>query len=225
MGVRSAVTASAIDRMAPGVAAIGVRQLVHRAIDGLAGFPGARAVAQKALREKGGVEAAIDAVIDSHLRLAGAQGFATGFGGVVTAAVTLPANVAVLGVLHIRMVAAIAHLRGYDLSRPAVRLACLEAIIGEEDVERLVGEGKLPGRPRDVAAMDRVEDKLVDAVAGHVGGNLVGRVTGKRLALTVTRRVPLLGGGVGAVVDGLATRQVGRYADREFRPRLTVERV
>ncbi len=224
MGVRSAVTRSAVDKMAPGAAAIGVRQLVHRAIDGVTGFPGAREVAAKALRERGSVDAAIAAVIEQHWRLAGAQGFVTGLGGLAAAAVLLPANIAGLGILQVRMVAAIAHLRGYDLGRTSVRLAALEAVIGEEDLERLVEEKKLPGRPRDVAAMESVPATLLDDVSGHVGQNLVGRVTGKRLAITATRRVPLLGGGVGAVVDGLSTRQVGRYADREFGPRLTVER-
>lgn len=224
MVVRRTVTRSAVDRLAPGVAASAVRQLVHRAIDGFARFPGARQVAQEALSRTGDVEAAVDQVIERHVRLSGAQGFVTGLGGLVATPIALPANLTGLGLLQVRMVAAIAHLHGYDLAVPGVRLACLVAVIGEDDVERLVADRKLPGRPRELANQTSVAADLVDTVCAHVGANLVSRVGGKRLALTVTRRVPLLGGGVGALVDGFATHQVGRYAQRELRPRTVIER-
>ena len=32
----------------------------------------------------------------------------------------------------------------------------------------------------------------------------------------MTRRVPLLGGGIGAVMDGIATHQIGKYAKGEL---------
>ena len=44
-------------------------------------------------------------------------------------------------------------------------------------------------------------------------------MAGKRLAITVGRRVPVVGGLVGAGADGYATWQIGRYADRELLPR------
>ena len=56
-------------------------------------------------------------------------------------------------------------------------------------------------------------------VAAEVASELITKVAGKRLATTVGRRVPVVGGLVGAGVDGYATWQVGRYADRELRPR------
>ena len=224
MGIRSTATNLAVQTMAPGVAGKAIMAVLHKAIDGLPGFAGAREVAQKELRSKGDVDAAVSTVITKHLGLAGAQGFATGLGGLPATAVMLPANVTALALVHIRMVAAIAHLRGYDLARPGVRLAVLEATLGPEDVEKLLDDRKLPGRPRDVAGMDDVPEKLFDGVAGHAGRVLLGRVTGKQLVLTVARRIPLLGGGVGAVVDGLSTRAVGSYANEEFTPRLSVER-
>jgi hypothetical protein len=43
-------------------------------------------------------------------------------------------------------------------------------------------------------------------------------VAGKRVASSVGRRVPLVGGFVGAGLDGHATWKIGRYADRELLP-------
>ena len=36
------------------------------------------------------------------------------------------------------------------------------------------------------------------------------------MALMVTKRIPLLGGGIGAVMDGYATAQIGKYAKSEL---------
>ena len=49
--------------------------------------------------------------------------------------------------------------------------------------------------------------------------DLVARVTGRRLASTVGRRVPGLGGVIGMGSDGWATHKIGSYADRELLPR------
>ncbi len=49
--------------------------------------------------------------------------------------------------------------------------------------------------------------------------DLIAKVAGKRLATSVGRRIPVVGGVVGAGADGFATWRVGRYADRELLPR------
>ena len=41
----------------------------------------------------------------------------------------------------------------------------------------------------------------------------------KRTLATLGRKVPVVGGGIGLVSDGLATFQVGRYAAKELRSR------
>ncbi|MCP6423489.1 hypothetical protein NL463_29705, partial [Klebsiella pneumoniae] len=56
-------------------------------------------------------------------------------------------------------------------------------------------------------------------IATQVGTEIIARMTGKRLAVTVGRRVPVVGGVVGMGADGYATWKIGRYAGRELRPR------
>ena len=97
-----------------------MREALHRAIHGVGPLPPAAAAADKQLREQqGDVDRAIHEVIENHVRYAGAQGFVTNLGGLATMAFTIPANITGLALIQCRMVAGIAHLRGYDLDRPA----------------------------------------------------------------------------------------------------------
>ena len=135
-------------RMAPEWTSQYVRDVLERAIDGVGPLRGAvRAADAKLVEADGDVEAAIKSLIASHSRMAGVQGFVTNVGGLVTLAVSIPANITGLTLLQCHLVAGIAHLRGYDLSDPRVRNAVLVCMLGEDSVRSLVKSKKIPGGP------------------------------------------------------------------------------
>lgn len=207
-------------RIAPHVAAGLVREVLHRAIDGAGPFRGAAAAAEAQLTDSGGDrDAAVAAMIDRHVRAAGVQGFVTNLGGLVTMAVAIPANVSGLALLQCHLVGAIAHLQGYDLADPRTRNAVLACLLGPQTVTELVRSGRLPSAPMGLATSPVHDSALDTSIAQDVTTELFGRVGGRRMATSVARRLPLLGGGVGAVGDGVSTLRVGRYAARELRPR------
>jgi hypothetical protein len=223
MGLKQTVgrqLAPKIQELAPGLTSGFVREALNRAIDGIGPLPPAAVAADKQLREqRGNVERAIHEVIENNVRLAGAQGFATNVGGVVTMAVTIPANITGLAIIQCRMVAGIAHLRGHDLTDPRVRNAILALLLGEEQVAEMVKKRKLPSTPMALATAP-VHDPTIDgAISAVVATDIITRVAGKRLATTVGRKVPVIGGVVGMGADGFATWRIGRYADRELLPR------
>ena len=209
-----------ISELAPGLTTSFVREALSRAIEGVGPLPGAAAAADKQLAEQGGnVERAVHEVIENHVRFAGAQGFVTNVGGLVTAAVTIPANITGLAVVQCRMIAGIAHLRGHDLADARVRNAILATLLGEDSVNSLVRKKKLPAPPMALATAPAHDPHLDVLISSEVAADLITRVAGKRLAITVGRRVPVVGGLVGAGADGYATWRIGRYADRELLPR------
>jgi hypothetical protein len=206
-----------VQKLAPEMTANFVHEALNRAINGVGPLPAAATAADKQLDEQhGDVEAAIHEVIENHVRFAGAQGFATNLGGLVTAAVTIPANIAGLAMLQCRMVAGIAHLRGYDLQDPRVRNAILTCMLGEDAVTSLVKKRKLPAPPMAIATAPTHDPALDRTIAAEVTSELLTKVAGKRVATTIGRRVPVVGGLVGAGADGYSTWQIGRYADREL---------
>ena len=187
------------------------------AIVGFGRLPSAKTVAARQLERHGGsVDQAIEAIIDQHVRLASAQGFVTNVGGVAALPIALSANLAGVAVVQVRMIAAIAHLRGYDLADNRVRTALVMCLLGGEKIAERIAEGALPTSPMAVATAPVFDAQLDAQVAQEVVSDLLGRIGGKNVALAVTRRVPLVGGGIGAVMDGLATHQLGDYAKGEL---------
>ncbi|MFP5416565.1 MAG: hypothetical protein ACLGHZ_06765 [Actinomycetes bacterium] len=201
---------------APEVGGTMLRNLLEIAINGTSVVPGAKAAAAKHLVRKATVEEAIDSLVVTHVGLATAQGFVTNIGGLATLAVALPANIAGVAIVQIRMVAAIAHLRGYDIDSRRVRTALILCLMGNDGVNRLVDEGVLPTPPLAIATAPVFDESLDKLVSEKVLGELLSRIGGRHAAVLLARRIPLLGGGVGGAMDGLSTIAIGGYAREQF---------
>ncbi len=220
MSAMSRRLAPRVTDLAPGLTTTFVREALRRAIEGVGPFPPAAKAADAQLEEQhGNVEKAIHEVIENHVRYAGAQGFVTNIGGLVTMAVTVPANISGLALIECRMIAGIAHLRGYDLDDPRTRNAILVCLLGEDTVKSLVKAKHLPAPPMALATAPAHDPEVDQRISTFVARDLIAKVAGKRLATSVGRRIPVVGGVVGAGADGFATWRVGRYADRELLPR------
>src|SRR5664279_4548229 len=168
-------------RLAPDLTANFVHEALHRAIHGIGPLQPAAIAAEKQLDEqRGDVDRGIHEVIENNVRMAGVQGFATNLGGLVTAAITIPANISGLALLQCRMVGGIAHLRGYDLDDQRVRDAILACMLGEDKVKTLVKKKRLPAPPMAIATAP-VHDRHLDQIlASEVTSELLARIAGDR---------------------------------------------
>lgn len=212
-------------KVAPKLTSGYVRTLLDRAIDGAGPLKGAAPVADHKLALAGGdVDRAIKALTSQHVKWAGAQGFATNVGGIVSMALTIPANVTGVAILQCHLAAGIAHLRGYDLEDPRVRNAILACLLGEDTVKDMIKQKRLPSSPMALATSPVHDPELDNQVASAVTTELFGRAAGRRAATMVGRRIPLLGGGVGAATDAFSTHQIGKYVASELRDRRTRRR-
>lgn len=220
MGVRRSVATSAGTRLAPRVASGYVRTVLDRAIDGIGPLRSAAASADSRLVDaEGDVEQAIQSLLRLHTSLAGVQGFVTNLGGLTTAALAIPANVAGVTIVQCHLVAGIAHLRGYDLEDPRVRNAILACMLGEDAVTTLVKKHRLPSSPMALATSPVHDPALDDRLSKEVTAELVGRTAGRRAVTMIGRRIPFLGGAVGGTSDAWATRQIGLFAASELKDR------
>lgn len=191
--------------------------LIEIAIHGQGPFPGAKTWAGKTLAQtQGDVESAINRVVLTSVTMGGAQGFVTNLGGLATAIIAMPANVVGVTLVQSRMVAAIAHLRGYDVEDPRVRAAIMMVLLGRADVLDQIRKGNLPSTPLVIATAPVSDSELEDQIASRVLTAYWSESGGKRTIGLVGRRIPLFGGGVGLVTDTYSTHSVSQYAKSEF---------
>lgn len=112
-----------------------------KALSGIAGMKGAEALAAEYMATGDDLEKQVDMLIRNQVIKCGASGFLTSLGGAITLPVALPANV--LGVLYmqLQMIAAIAHMGGYDLQSDRVRTLVIACLCGNQLKEVLKQAG------------------------------------------------------------------------------------
>lgn len=220
MGIRDKVIRQAGTRLGPKFGAGFARGVLDLAIDGVGPLRSAAAAADdKLIEHSGDVEDTIRSLMRRQSALAGVQGFVTNLGGLATYAATIPANVAGVMLVQCHLVASIAHLRGYDLEDPRVRNAIMAILLGESQVKGLVKKKKLPSRPMALATSPTHSPELDDMLGGEVVTEAIARAAGKRAVTFVARKIPILGGGVAASNDAMATWQIGQFATDELKDR------
>lgn len=199
-----------------------LRKLLAMAIDGVGPLPGAKSTAAQILSRTQDPEQAIESLIRQHVALAGAQGFVTNIGGFATLPITVPTNLTGVAMVNVRLAACVAHLRGYDIDDNRVRSAIAMCLLGPRTVEKLADSG-LPSTPLLVATAPLFDANLDQRISEHVLAELAGQVGGTKAISLVGRRIPIVGGGVGAALDGWSTWTLASYVkevlvDRRPRP-------
>jgi hypothetical protein len=194
-----------------------VGQVVELGIRGGGPLAAAVETAEQHLTTAGGDrEEAIRRLVATHVRLAAASGFVTGLGGIATLPVTVPASMAGLYVLATRMTAGIAHLRGYDVETDEVRSAVLVSLLGSAGAPVLRDTG-VGSERSTVAALERLPVGVLTELDRQVGHRLVAKA-GEKGVVGLAKLVPLVGGPIGAAVDGVSCKTIAGYAMRTFTP-------
>ncbi|MFW5951751.1 MAG: EcsC family protein [Gemmatimonadota bacterium] len=170
-----------------------------------------RALAGRLLEETGTPANAADAAVSLATVLGGATGFVFGLPGFLLTPVTLPANVVGAAGIQLHMAATVAAIAGHDPDDPATRAACVACL------ERKVGrEGR--NEPEEEVAVRtgiKVAERLL-RLAGESAAKGASWAARRVLLRQISRRIPGVGGLIGAGSDGLMTRHVGSCARRVF---------
>jgi hypothetical protein len=174
--------------------------IIDRALTGLGPLKGAVAVAEEHRHPDREPEEAIEALIRTHVRLAGTSGFVTGLGGIAVLPLALPVGVGALYFVAGRMTAGIAHLRGYDVGSEEVRSAVAVCLLGSAGVEVVKQAGVKAGNRFLASAVRRMSAQPLKAINRAVGFRLVTRA-GSTGVVNLSRSVPFIGGPISAAFD------------------------
>ena len=181
-------------------------------------LPGEKSIEELAedyLAKTSSREKAIDKLIGYQTVLCGTNGFITGLGGLLVLPVTIPTNVAGVIYVQLRMIAAIAHINGYDIYSDQVRTIAYACLTGSSAANILKNMGIKISEKMAVNALKRVPGAILIKINQQVGFRLVTKF-GQKGLVNVIKMMPLVGGVVGGVFDTGMTLTIGNIAKKVF---------
>ena len=146
---------------------------------------------------------------------AGTSGFLSGLGGVLTLPVAVPANLASVIFVQIRMIAAIAHLGGHDLRNDQVRTLCYACMCGRVAADVVKPVGIKLGTKLTEQGIKQISGKALTRINRAVGFRLFTKF-GEKGLINFGKMVPLIGGVVGGTFDATSTQIIGAIARTTF---------
>ncbi|WP_308600383.1 EcsC family protein [uncultured Dysgonomonas sp.] len=182
-----------------------------KAVSGFTGVDSAYDLGNSYLAQQGSLEAQVDSLIKWQVAKAATSGFVTGLGGVMIMPLTVPANIASVIYLQIRMIAAIAYMGGHDIREDRVKSLIYICMVGNGAKELL----------KDVSV--KAGERLAAKIAEKVGTNIANK-TGEKSVTSLGKAVPVLGGVVGGSYDAITTRVIGKVAKKIFIDKQTSEK-
>jgi uncharacterized protein (DUF697 family) len=195
----------------------GLEWIYDRAVKGVPALDSASDLATNYQRQFASRDDAVDALIKWQMAKAGTAGFVSSFGGVLSLPVALPANLASVTYIQLRMIAAIAHLRGHDIGSDPVRTVALACLCGARVTDMFKEVGVRLGTQCAHTALKRVSSDGLRQINQAIACRLVA-VTGTTAPISFSKFVPVIGGVIAGSMDAAVTRTYGRTAKRVFQP-------
>lgn len=129
--------------------------------------------------------------------------------------VTLPANITSVLYVQIRMIAAIAHMGGYNVQDDQVKSLVYVCLTGNSAKDIMKGAGITIGTKLTTNAIKSISGKTLTAINQKVGFRLVTKF-GEKGVINLGKAVPLVGGFIGGSFDSISTNTIGNVARDTF---------
>lgn len=189
--------------------------IYDKALDGVPGFLSAEEMADDYLKGSDRIDDAVDKLIRWQITKASTSGFLSGLGGVLTLPVAVPANISSVMYVQLRMVAAIAHIGGYEIKSDPVKTLCYVCLCGSAANDVMKGVGIKTGTKLTEQAVKRMSFEVIKKINKAVGFRLITKF-GQTGVVNLSKAIPLAGGVVGGTFDGVTTRAIGKVAKNQF---------
>ncbi|WP_215767514.1 EcsC family protein [Gluconobacter cerinus] len=139
-------------------------------------------------------------------------GFVTNLGWAIILPVSIPANMASTLYIQLRMIAAIAHICGYDVHDDKVKTLCFICLTGESASDVIKSTGVQLGTKFTSSAIQKyITGEMLKSINKSVGFRLITK-SGSTGMLNLTKMVPVVGG----AFDGISTNIIGNTARDAF---------
>jgi uncharacterized protein (DUF697 family) len=186
-----------------------------KAVNGLPGMETAEELAASYMKPEGILLDQAATLVNWQISKAATSGFLSGLGGLITLPVAVPANIASVLYVQIRMIAAIASMGGHDIRSDQVRTLVYMCLCGSAITDILKDIGIQVGTKLTKTAINKISGVTITKINQTVGFRLVTKF-GQTGAINLGKAIPFLGGVIGGTVDAVATRTIGKVAINTF---------
>ena len=154
-------------------------------------------------------------MIDAQVLKCGTSGFITGFGGVVTLPVALPANITSVLYVQMRMIASTAYMGGFNPNDDEVQALVYACLAGVSVGDMLKQSGIQFGNKLAVSLVEKIPGGILKKINENVGFRFITKF-GKTGIINIGKMVPVAGAVVSGGFDGVSTRFIGDRAYKMF---------
>ncbi len=188
----------------------------NKALDGsIPGTDSAYEMAENYLKGEEDLVAKVNSLIRWQNTKSATTGFVSGLGGVITLPVAVPASIATVMYVQIRMITAIAVMGGYDVKDDRVKALVYTCLAGNAAKDILKGTGIVIGSKMSAQLIKSISKETIFAINKMVGFRLLTKF-GEKGAINLGKMIPLVGGVIGGTFDGISTNVVGNVARKTF---------
>lgn len=143
------------------------------------------------------------------------SGFVTGFGGIFTLPVTLPANITSVLAIQMRMIAATAYMAGFDITSDQVQTLVYACLAGVSVAEIVKKAGIQFGVKFGKHLVEKIPGKVLVKINQKVGFRFLTKF-GTKGIINIGKMIPLVGAIIGGGFDLAETSIIGNRAVKMF---------
>lgn len=160
-------------------------------------------------------EVAIKKMVSWQIRKATTSGFVTGLPGLITTPVTLPVNISSVLYIQMRMIAGVAHIRGYDLKDDEVKTMVYMCLAGQSVGDVLKAGGVQVAKKAATSGIKKIPGTVIVKINQAIGFRLITKF-GEKGVINLGKLIPFAGGIVGGGFDMTTTRTIAKFATNTF---------
>ena len=185
----------------------------------LNGIPGVsdsiEVFASSYMKGNGSTKQNVNSLIRWQISKTTTSGFLTGLGGLITLPVAIPADISTGIYVHMRMIAAIAHIGGYDIKDDKVKSMIYLCLVGESVKDILKEGGIAIGNKLALSSLKSVSGKTLTKINRMVEFRLITKF-GEKGVVNLGKLFPVVGGIIGGSVNAISTNTIGNLARKTF---------
>lgn len=167
------------------------------------------------IKKYGRTDKAIDKLVKNQLSKNSINGFVTSFGGFITMPVTLPANLTSVIYVQMRMIAAIALIRGYELKDDEVQTFVYGCMVRNALSDTVKQAGVQVANKISLNTVNKIPGKALTKINQTIGYRFITKA-GTKGTINLGKVVPVVGAGVGATIDYATTKAIAKRAKKVF---------